>query len=152
VKGFVANSSPLPTGSEIREKQSKVDHFLIPKRNFKNLKSQCGWKLAELINEHKTSLQVPEYRDEIIEDLTAILKQKDIDSEGKLQLISKDKVKEIIGHSPDVGDTLLMRAFFELKKEASSEDPNREQVTVFVVIFFFFKSSNLFREIFLAFL
>ncbi len=130
VKGFVANSSPLPTGSEIRQKQSKIDSFLIPKRNFKNLKSQCGWKLAELINEHKISLQVQEYRDEIIEDLTAILKQKDIDSEGKLQLISKDKVKEIIGHSPDVGDTLLMRAFFELRKEASSEDPHREQVII----------------------
>ncbi len=114
VKGFIANSTPIPTAEVIRERESKVDHFLIPKTSFANLKSQCGWKLAELINEHKVAFQVPQYREAIVEELTAMLRNKDVDSDGKKQLRSKEDVKEEIGHSPDVGDTILMRMYFEL--------------------------------------
>lgn len=127
VRGFIANSTPLPTGHEIRERKSKVDSFLIPKRNFSNLRSQCVWKLAELINEHRISFQTPEYRDIIIEELSAQLRQKEIDSDGKLQAKPKSEVKEIIGRSPDVGDTYIMRAWFELKKDSKDEDPVVEQ-------------------------
>jgi hypothetical protein len=123
VKGFIANSSPLPAASQIRERTSKFQHNLVPKPNYKNIKSQCGFKLAELINEHKLAVKVPEYRDIIIEELTSILRQKDIDSDGKNQLRPKEDVKQELGKSPDVGDTFLMRAWFELKKEAFNEDP-----------------------------
>lgn len=122
VKGFTANSTPIPTATVVRERQQKLDHFLVPKTVFSNLKAQCGWKLAELINEHKIAFKVPEYRDEILEDLTAILRDKAPDSEGKKRLRPKDEVKEEIGHSPDVGDALLMRAYFELVKESSGQD------------------------------
>lgn len=122
VKGFTANSTPIPTANVVRERASKLDHFLVPKTVFANLKAQCGWKLAELINEHYVAFKVPEYRDEIIEDLTAILRDKEPDGEGRKRLRSKDEVKEEIGHSPDVGDALLMRAYFELVKESSGQD------------------------------
>lgn len=121
VKGFVANSQAIPTSTEIRSRQGKVG-FLTPKVNFKNLKSQCGWKIAELINEHKLAFKVPEYRDIIIEEITALLKQKDVDKEYKLQLIPKEEVKEALGKSPDIGDPLIMRAWFELKKETLGEE------------------------------
>lgn len=123
VKGFVANSSPLPTASQIRGKLSQIQNDMTPRTNFANLKTQCAFKLAEMIEEHKIAFKVPEYRDKIMEELTALLRQKNIDSDGKLQLRPKDEVKKEIGRSPDIGDTLIYRAWFELKKESMSEDP-----------------------------
>lgn len=130
VRGFTANSTPIPTANEIRLRQAKLDNFLIPKRKPVNLKTQCGYKLAELINEHKASFKVPEYREVIIEELSAILREKDIYSEGKLQLRPKVDVKEDLGRSPDVGDTLLMRAWFELSKIAVQGDPVEEKSVI----------------------
>lgn len=130
VRGFIANSSPIPTGSEIRQRQAKVDNFLIPKRKPGNLKAQCAYKLAELINEHKISFKVPDYREVVIEELSALLRAKNIDSDGKLQIKPKDEVKEDLGRSPDVGDTFIYRMWFELKKEAVNEDPIRTRETV----------------------
>lgn len=127
VRGFIANSSPLPTASEIRQRNSKIENFLIPIRNFANLKAQCAYKLAELINEHKVSFTVPNYRDIIIEELSALLKQKDVGSDKKLAIKPKDEVKEALGHSPDIGDPLIYRAWFELRKIAIDEDPNMEK-------------------------
>lgn len=126
VRGFVANSSPIPTATEIRSKQSRIENSFIPKANFANLKSQCAWKVAELINEHKIAFQVPEYREKIIEELTALLRQKDVDNDRKLQIKPKDEVKEELGKSPDIGDPIIYRAWFELQKEASSDNPERE--------------------------
>jgi hypothetical protein len=120
VKGFVANSTPIPTAEKIREKQEKLQHQCVPNLNFKNLKAQCGWKLAELINEHKIAFKVPEWRDTIIEELTAILRDREVDGDGKKQLVKKDKAKQDLnGRSPDIGDTILMRAWFELVKNAT---------------------------------
>jgi phage terminase large subunit len=128
VRGFVANSSPLPTSTEVRSKLTKVEHELVPKTNFKNLKAQCAYKISELINEHKVHFNVPDYRELVIEELSAVLRVKDIDSDGKLQIKSKDEVKQELGKSPDVGDTIIYRAWFELRKDAINEDPNRERV------------------------
>lgn len=118
VKSFVAQSTPLPTATEIRDRVSKVESHLIPKRNFANLKAQCAFKLAELINEHHLTFNVSEYRDTIIEELTALLRQKNIDSDGKLQIKPKDEVKEELGRSPDIGDTVIYRMWFELQKNS----------------------------------
>ena len=118
VKGFTANSVPIPTAHQILEKNSKTDSFLIPKTVFSNIKAQCGWKLAELINQREIAFKVPEYRDRIIEELTSELRDKEVDSDGKKKLRSKDDVKIELGHSPDVGDTLIMRAYFELLEDS----------------------------------
>ncbi len=122
VKGFTANSTPIPTASQIREKQTKVEHALVPKTIYANLKAQCGWKLAELIEEHRMAIRVPELRDTIVEELTAILRDKAPDSENRKRLRAKEEVKEEIGHSPDIGDTFLMRAYFELVKDSTGFD------------------------------
>ncbi len=119
IKGFVANSKAIPTANEIRLRQSKINSSLIPKTNFKNLKSQAGFKLAEMLNDHLIRFDTIDYRDEIIEDLSALLKQKDVDSEGSLTLIPKDDVKAVIARSPDVGDTIIFRMFFEIQKQSN---------------------------------
>lgn len=130
VKGFIANSTALPTASEIRGRMGKIESHLIPKTNYRNLKAQCAYKLAELINEHKIAFKVPDYRDAIIEELTALLRTKNADQDGKLQIKPKDEVKEDIGRSPDVGDTLIFRAWFELAKEAKNEDTLHGAVSI----------------------
>lgn len=129
VKGFTANSTPFPTANEIRTRESKImNNSLVPRTSFMNMKAQCAWKAAELINEHKMAFKVPDYREELISDLSALLRQKNVDSDGKKQLRPKEEVKADLGHSPDLGDTIIYRAYFELVKIASrEEDPKKTQ-------------------------
>jgi len=117
VRGFIANSTPMPTKSEIRSKVKNMSVVGSLKSNYRNLKSQCGFKLAEYINEHKIAFKTGEYRDIIIEELSAILKHKDMDSDNKLQIKPKDDIKQAIGRSPDIGDSLVFRMWFELEKD-----------------------------------
>ena len=138
VKGFIAGSKPLLTKNEILEKQKRVKHDHVQKTVYAGLKSQCGWKVAELINEHKIAFKVPDYREIIIEELTALLRDSDPDSDTVRKLKPKKRVKEDIGgRSPDLGDTIIMRAYFELKREAKAmtseeeERVNEEQTFVF---------------------
>ena len=128
VKGFVANSRPLPTREHIRGRVSKLENHLIPIINYKNLKSQCGFKLAELINEHKIAFKVPDYRDVIMDELTSLLRRKDIDKETKLQIRSKEDVKEELNRSPDIGDPILYRVWFELRKDAIDEQEDTSNI------------------------
>lgn len=124
VKGFIANSTPLPTKTAINSKIKYINDF-VPKTNFKNLKTQCAFKLAALISEHKIAFNVPDYREVIIEELSALLRHKNADSDGKLQIKPKDEVKEILGRSPDIGDPIIYRMWFELKKDAVEEVNNQ---------------------------
>lgn len=142
VKPFVANSTPLPTTAQVRMKQSKIVTDLTPKTNFSNLKAQCAFKLPELINEHKIAFKTPDYRDIIMEELTALLRQKDVDSDGKLKIIPKEDVKAVLGRSPDIGDTLIYRAWFELVKEANDESPGMGDVIAKQKALFMQKRAN----------
>lgn len=126
VRGFIANSSPIPTAAQIRERVSRLETFMTPKTSFANLKSQCAYKLAELINEHKISFSVPDMRDHVIEELASLLRARKVDADGKLMIRAKDDVKKDIGRSPDIGDTIIYRMWFELRKDALSEDPGME--------------------------
>jgi len=104
VKGFVNNSTP------IESVYSKKTH------NYRNLKTQCYFKLAEYINQGKICYQnaPSEFKDMIIADLEQIA-QKDIDKDGKIELVPKEEVKEKLGRSTDFSDAIMMRMFFELK-------------------------------------
>jgi phage terminase large subunit len=99
--GFVNNSSPL-------ENQKTNDT-----ENYNNLKSQCYYKLAELINQSKIYIAETEYRDQIVQELEQV-KQHNMDKDAKKQILPKDKVKELIGRSPDFSDMIMMRMFFEV--------------------------------------
>lgn len=100
--GFVNNSSPLIN------KESKEPE------NYNNLKSQCYFKLAEMVNKNLIWIRDDKYRDIIIQELEQV-KQKDMDKDGKRQVVPKDKVKELLGRSPDYSDMLMMRCWFELR-------------------------------------
>ena len=83
--------------------------------NFDNLKSQCGFRMAEIINTNGLYLECDEWMKPLIIEEFVQVKQKILESDMKKGLMPKDKIKEAIGRSPDFWDAILMRIFFELK-------------------------------------
>ena len=109
VIGFVNGSRAI---EEMSEDDQETDRY-----SYRNLRSQCYFKLAELINENKLGVYEdisPEIRNWIIEELEAIRRKDATDNEKKLQVISKDEIKDTIGRSPDFADSLMMRCYFDL--------------------------------------
>jgi len=84
--------------------------------NYQNLKTQCYFKLSEKINDGE--LEIFNYdiniKEKIIQELQ-LIKRKNIDSDGKLQILSKQEIKDMIGRSPDYADAMMMRMVFEFK-------------------------------------
>ena len=90
----------------------------ISSKEFFNLKSQCAFKLAELINKKELKIEcTPEQEEEIKRQLLMCLKRDRIDADdSKKKLISKEKMKEYLGCSPDYLDGLIMLMIFNVKK------------------------------------
>ena len=105
-KWFINNSSPI-----LSEEEKEI-------RNYKNLKDQCYFELEPIISSGKMKLIVINDWDKenIIEELD-VIKQKNPDKWGKLQIITKEEIKELIWRSPDFADTIAMRMWFELNKQ-----------------------------------
>lgn len=130
VKGFTANSRAIATQSQIQDRTLRVEHLLTNTPVYANLKAQCGWKLAELINERKIAFKVPDYRDAIIEEISSLLRDNDVDGEGKKRLRKKEEVKMELGRSPDIADAILMRAYFEVANDSTGySDETKNNVT-----------------------
>ena len=113
VKGFVNNSSPL----EHKQIPSKV--YTKPKiQNFANLKTQCYFLLADYVNKGKLGCEdiKPEYQQQIIGDLEQV-KWHNPNKDEKIRITPKEDIKENLGRSPDFGDAMMMRMFFELKQQ-----------------------------------
>lgn len=100
IKGFVNNSKALND------------------ENYKNLKTQCYYKLARVVNMNAIYFAAElsqGQKDEVIEELEQI-ESYNIDTDGKMQMKPKDEVKKVLGRSPDWTDAIMMRVFFEIKK------------------------------------
>ncbi|MBE9598760.1 phage terminase large subunit [Pedobacter sp. MC2016-24] len=84
--------------------------------NYKNLKTQCIYKWCDRAKEGGYYIKDQRYKQDIILELEQ-LKRCNMDNDtGKLEVVSKDIIKSIIGHSPDFSDSLIMREFLELKQ------------------------------------
>ena len=101
-KGFVNNSRP------IKEKGKET--------NFANLKSQCYFRLAEYVNSSKIFVSCNEQTKQTLLEELEVIRRKDADKDGKVAVEGKDRVKELIGRSPDISDALMMRMYFEISK------------------------------------
>ena len=89
----------------------------LKKENYQNLKTQCYYKLADLINKGQIGIDCPDVnaKNQMIEELEQV-RMKDADKDNKLQMIPKDTVKAIIGRSPDYSDSLAMRMYYEINR------------------------------------
>jgi len=110
-KGFVNNSSPVET------EFSKKIH------NYRNLKAQCYFKLADIVKRGEMSCYKDvslEIKEGIIEDLEQIKSKMATGSdnkvlqEGKLEIVSKKDIRDAIGRSTDYSDAIMMRCYFDL--------------------------------------
>lgn len=118
IKGFVANSRPI-----VDKEETDMDG--VPKKpNYRNLKAQCAYLLSDYVNNRMISAsgRSEKMQMEIIEEIEQI-KAKSVDKDAPLDLMPKEEVKEAIGRSPDIGDTFIMRMWFELKKERPFQAP-----------------------------
>lgn len=95
-KGFVNNSSPVNS-------------------NYSNLKTECGYKLAEVFNQISVVAKVDEGTKDLINAELGQLKTYDSDKDNKLKLLPKERIKENICRSPDFLDNFIMRMYFECK-------------------------------------
>lgn len=85
---------------------------------FLNMKAQCYYKLAELINESKIWIAADietTVRDAIVQELEYVKKYR-TDEDGKLRTLPKKEIKGMIGRSPDYADTLMMRMWFLVRR------------------------------------
>lgn len=101
-KGFVNNSRAI----EIKD----------VKENYKNLKSQCYFRLADRIN--KRGIFIKSKSETVVnlirEDLGQV-KMAVSDDDRTLSIISKDEMRQALGRSPDYSDMIMMREWFELQ-------------------------------------
>jgi len=79
-----------------------------------NNKTECGYKLAEMISNIWIKCELQENEIEAINQELGQLKTYDIDKDGKLRILPKDKIKDNIGRSPDWLDCFIMRMWFEI--------------------------------------
>lgn len=84
---------------------------------YRNLRSQCVFTLASLVNEHKIACRVGDVRikERIIEELS--LYQDVSAGDGRRMATQKEDIKALLGRSPDISDTLIMRMYFELREK-----------------------------------
>lgn len=103
-KGFVNNSRPMPNpDSNLPE-------------NYDNLKSQCFFRISKQVNDHALYVSCDSDVQGLLTEELEQIKEKDMDSDKKMGVIPKEKMKELLGRSPDYADALMMRAFFTYVK------------------------------------
>ena len=114
LKGFFKNSCDFRSqSSPALDEKLKVD--------YQNLRTQCAYKLAELVGESLVYAAVEDEneRDYICAEFEAHRK-KGATETGKLTITKKDDVKAVIKRSPDYFDLFLMRMVFEIDKRKRS--------------------------------
>jgi len=95
--------------------------------DYKNLRSQCIFTLAEHVNNHKIASKITGgMKENIIEELSVY---QDVSiGDGKRMATQKEDVKMSIGRSPDDSDTWIMRMYFVIKERMTpgqSEEAQR---------------------------
>lgn len=115
LRGYLKGANPFNNGG----KPIKIKGQIV---NYKNIKAQCGYLLAKLINESGMFIECEtdvELKSTILAELECLRSYK-LDEDGKMQLFPKKKIIELIGRSPDFLDALLMRMFFTIKSKGSA--------------------------------
>lgn len=121
ILGFTANAAPF---GKVGEKDVK--------ENYLNLKTQCAYHLATMATARKVRVSETniETRERIAEDLKQF-KRRDAGLDGKLKIVKKEDMKMALGRSPDCGDTLLMRSYFDLRVK-EEEFANNGSISIFI--------------------
>jgi len=81
--------------------------------DYRNLRSQCLFTLADLVNNHKIASKTDgKLKEVVIEELANY--QDVSEGDGKRMATKKGDIRDIIGRSPDHSDTWIMRMYFQV--------------------------------------
>ena len=83
------------------------------KVNYLHLKAQCFYLLAKKISENGIYIKSAEYKEQTVLELENIRKHH-TEKDGKITTTPKEAIKQILGFSPDLAESLMMRMVFEL--------------------------------------
>lgn len=88
-------------------------------RNYANLKTQCYFKLKELMEKRMIRVNASWLIKEKIERELDNIVLKNVDAEQKLKLESKEEMKKRLWHSPDYADAIMMRMYWNITRKWS---------------------------------
>jgi hypothetical protein len=128
IVGFKSSYAPIRTDrSPVQLPNVHYSKTASLVSEYRNLRSQCIFTLADLVNNHKVASTVTSTdKENIIAELPVY---QDVSiGDGKRMATSKDDVKALIGRSPDDSDTWIMRMYFVIREHmlpGQSEDAAR---------------------------
>lgn len=116
-------------GASAFQSEEEEENEYKLKVRYKNLRSQCYFAAAEKTNDNAIYIKIDnaELQNIIVEELDVIREVND-GKEGPKQIIAKGSQKEdpgkqsirgLLGRSPDYADNIMMRMYFEVKKDNS---------------------------------
>jgi len=82
--------------------------------NYRNLKTQLYFKLAEKIGDNSVKISGDNFKEDITEELQ-VIKHKPTNTVGKIEMVDKGEVKKLLGRSPDFSDAMAYRMWWEYK-------------------------------------
>lgn len=88
--------------------------------SYKNMRAQCYYKLAELVNKAEIHIEhcTNKAQTRITRELEQVKEKYPADDEKRSQIVGKDVMKDMLGHSPDYADVLAMRMHPIVKRKA----------------------------------
>ena len=106
LRGYLKTAQPFNNGSApIPDGKHKV--------NYLHLKAQCFYMLAKKIADNGIYIKSTEYKEQTILELENIRKHH-TEKDGKITTTPKEAIKQVLGFSPDLAESLMMRMVFEL--------------------------------------
>ena len=128
--GFKSSYAPIKTDDNIVQLPNAGTLPKAPKlvSDYKNLRCQCVFTLAEHVNNHEIASTVEEgIHDVIIQELE---QYKDTTiPDQKRQCTQKPDVKDAIGRSPDDSDTWIMRMYLVIRGKVSPKTSEERKQT-----------------------
>ncbi len=128
--GYKSSYAPIKTDKDfVRLPNTGYTKIAPLISDYKNLRSQCVFTLADLVNNHKiSSILTGRQKEEIIEELSNY--QDASTGDGKRMATQKDIIKEAIGRSPDASDTWIMRMYFVIRNRVLPENSEQRQMVL----------------------
>lgn len=139
--GFKGSFAPIKTDDNIVMPNVSVLKVANLVSDYKNLRSQCIFTLADLVNNHKIASKVTgRQKENVIEELQHY---QDVSTgDGKRMATQTEDIKAIIGRSPDNASTWLMRCYFVVMSKVNPNNSEDRQVVVNKMISQFKRNLN----------
>lgn len=120
--GFNGASAPFGVVGEMETRE-----------RYENLRTQCIYHAADKARNRQMSIteKSVEAREQLAADLQQF-KRRDANKEGKLRAVKKEDMIQALGRSPDVGDTIAMRSYFDLRQREAALGGKGGEMHVFI--------------------